>query len=160
MKSNESNRGTSFKTILLKIEHLNLCIELDKIALNQIWSKENWEKELIDSKRICLGMISKYKLLTFACGWLIIDEFHLTAIAVHPDHRKKGLAREILGKLLIEAEAKGANIATLEVDSQNVGAINLYKSCGFKTTGIRKEYCKNGNDALIQSKDLKAQERP
>ena len=45
MKSNESNGGNSPKTIFLKIEHLNLCIELDKIALNQIWDKESWEKE-------------------------------------------------------------------------------------------------------------------
>ena len=145
------------KIILLSIEHLNLCRELDKIALNKIWSKENWTKELSGTKGIRFGISNENELLALGCGSLIVDEFHLTAIAVHPDHRKKGLARAILKKLLIEAESKGARFATLEVDKNNLAAINLYKSCGFKTTGLRRKYCKNGNDALIQLKTLKKQ---
>tara|TARA_Y100001968_G_C18853744_1_gene479287 strand:+ start:64 stop:555 length:492 start_codon:yes stop_codon:yes gene_type:complete len=157
MHCNEAVREIPYKIILLKIEHLNLCRELDKIALNKIWSKENWEKELSEPKRIRYGISNKNELLALGCGSLIVDEFHLTAIAVHPDHRKKGLARAILRKLLIEAESKRARLATLEVDKNNLAAINLYKSCGFKTTGHRRNYCRNGNDAFIQSKSLNGQ---
>ncbi len=142
------------KIIYLKLEHLNSCIELDKIALGGLWNKGQWRKELIDPGRLCLGIINGSNLLAIACGWLIIDEFHLTAIAVHPDFRRKGLAQLLLSTLLKEAESQGSKRATLEVEITNDSAKALYESCGFKVAGCRSRYYKNGSDALIQWKHL------
>ncbi len=150
-----SKKKNSYKTISLTLNHSTLCKTLDDLVLNGMWSNDHWEQELIDSRRICVGTINGQTLLALATGHMVIDEFHLTAIAVHPKHQKKGLGKSILSNIFKKAKTKGAKLATLEVDRENYPALNFYKSQGFKTTGIRKKYCRNGNDAFIQSLDLK-----
>ena len=78
--------------------HLNDCIDLDKKSLDGLWTKSQWEKELTDPKRICIGVIEleTKKLLGLCSAWLVIDELHITSLAVHPKHQRKGL-----GKFLI-----------------------------------------------------------
>ncbi len=153
----KSNIKTSLNSInVVRIEqiHLSACIKLDKIALNGLWTKQQWEKEISDPRRICLGVLSSTKLIAIACGWLIVDEFHLTAVAVHPRHRRKGVAERILSVLLDKAIQAGASKATLEVSNKNIAAIELYKKFGFKTAGSRTAYYKNGSNALIQWRHL------
>ena len=140
--------------ISLGLENLNACLKLDEIALKRLWSKNQWKNELTDSRRICLGIFNSSNLIALACGWIIVDELHLTAIAVHPNYRRRGLAQLILENLFIKALYRGCNQATLEVKSNTPAALGLYRRCGFKTTGIRRNYYKNGSDALIQWKSL------
>ncbi len=146
--------NSCLKMISLGPKNLNDCLELDQVALSSLWNKMQWEKELSEPSRITLGSLKSSKLIGFGCCWVILDEAHLTSIAVHPKHRKKGIAKKILSSLLEKAQSRGATKATLEVSSTNTAAIRLYKSLGFETKGIRKHYYKNGNDALIQWKCL------
>ncbi len=81
------------QVIRLGPEQINECLELDQLALNGLWSKQQWHQELFDSRRLCMGMLRSSKLLAKACGWLELDELHLTAIAVNTKHRRKGHAR-------------------------------------------------------------------
>ena len=125
------------KVISLNLAHINACIELDNVVLNGLWNKEQWQKELSDSRRLCIGGIDSSRLLAIACGWLIVDEVHLTVIAVHPEYRRKGIGRSLLLTLFEKARSKGAVKATLEVSSENIAAKALYKSLGFEITGSR-----------------------
>ena len=127
-------------------------MQLDKIALNGIWSRKHWENELSSKNRICLGLFSDRDLIAMACGWIVLDEIQITAIAVHPLFRRKGFGKLILSKLLNLAKEKNAKKATLEVDSKNHKALHLYKSLGFKTYGLRPNYYKEGTEAQIQWK--------
>lgn len=145
------------QVIRLGPEKIYECLELDQLALNGLWSKQQWHQELFDSRRLCMGVLRSSKLLALACGWLVVDELHVTAIAVHPQHRRQGHARLVLSKLLDEARRAGAAHATLEVASTNSAARELYKSCGFKTAGCRHHYYSDGQDALIQWRSLKDQ---
>jgi len=138
----------------LNSKNLNSCFELDEIALKGLWSKDQWDKELSDSRRLCLGIFSSSKLIALGCGWIVVDEFHITAVAVHPNHRRRGLAQLILSSLFIQALNKGCTRVTLEVKSDDDAALGLYKSCGFRTAGYRRNYYKNGTDALIQWRSL------
>ena len=155
LKKKAPLKKNEFKVIFLNSSHLKLCIDLDRIALNGLWTKEHWAKELLDKNRICLGVIENLKLIAVASGWTIVNEFHLTLIGVHPLYRKKGIGKLVLSMLLSEAKRKGSEIATLEVDQKNSAAIKLYENYGFKTAGIREKYYKNGNDALIKTISLK-----
>ncbi len=130
------------------------CLSLDQATLKGLWNEEQWSKELLDPGRICLGIFESKKLIALCCSWLVLDELHLTAIAVHPKHRKKGLARLVLSEMLKKGERQGAKQATLEVEQSNLAALALYKKEGFITAGIRKAYYKNGSDAVIQWKKL------
>lgn len=85
-----------------------------------------------------------------ASAWRVVDELHITAVAVHPDHRRLGLGRGVLEALLMAARAEGAELATLEVSSANGAGQALYASLGFYDVALRRRYYRNGDDAVIK----------
>lgn len=88
--------------------------------------------------------------MALACGWLVADELHITAVAVDPGHRRQGLGARVLRALLQQAARFGAQHATLEVSAANEAALALYAAAGFRSAGVRRAYYRNGDDALIQ----------
>ena len=134
----------------LTMDDLHACMELDVLTMKGLWTKEQWEKELSDQKRLCIGMFQKSNLIALGCGWLIIDEIHITAIAVHPNYQRRKLGEKIIIGLLRNAKIKGSKKAILEVSERNWPAIRLYNKLGFKTTGFRKNFYKDGSNAIIK----------
>ena len=126
------------------------CLALDRCALQGLWSEEQWRRELEDPRRLCLGLTEAKTLLGVACGWLVADELHITAVAVDPSVRRRGHGKQLLSALLQQARQQGAIHATLEVASHNTGAIALYADGGFQSAGTRRKYYSDGSDALIQ----------
>jgi ribosomal-protein-alanine N-acetyltransferase len=134
----------------LGLEALEACLELDGAALGGFWNRQQWHTELVEPRRPCLGLWLGQHLQALACGWLVVDELHITAVAVRPQQRRRGLGRRVLAALLLEGSAQGAAHATLEVAADNSAAQALYATAGFQTAGIRRAYYRNGQDALIQ----------
>jgi ribosomal-protein-alanine N-acetyltransferase len=97
-----------------------------------------------------VGLRQQGELLALACGWLVLDELHITAVAVAPARRRQGLGRQVLALLLKRGQGLGAIRATLEVGRANVEARALYGWFGFQEAGVRRAYYRNGEDALIQ----------
>lgn len=141
---------------LLTPEHLEACVALDRQALNGLWSRQQWITELTDPQRPGLGIWQRRQLLAMACAWLIVDELHITLVAVDPSQRRRGLGRRVLAALLREGSRLGAQRATLEVASGNQAAQSLYASLGFELAGCRRGYYSNGDDALIEWLKLQA----
>ena len=84
--------------------------------------------------------------------WFIIDEVHIATIAVHPDYRRKGVARSLVSQAFLQAEELGFDRMTLEVRASNIGAQELYKQFGFRSSGLRRRYYKdNQEDAIIMT---------
>nr|AUG32719.1 putative ribosomal-protein-alanine acetyltransferase [Paulinella longichromatophora] len=132
-------------------EDLSHCMRLDRNnAFSSSWSKDQWEKELEDFMRPCIGIWKGQQLLAIACGWLIIDELHITNINVAEDSRLQGLGYQVASILLDYSRHRQAQYATLEVNTRNVAAIHLYSKLGFSTIGKRFHYYDDGNDAIIQ----------
>ena len=142
--------------IQLGILHLNSCIDLDQKALKGLWTKSQWEKELTDPKRICIGVLDleTKKILGLCSAWLIIDELHITSIAVHPIHQRKGLGKLLISDLIKRSNSLLTNQIHLEVKDTNEPAKAFYKSMGFKIIGNRSNFYKDGNDAILFSKQL------
>ncbi|MEA5416667.1 GNAT family N-acetyltransferase [Synechococcus sp. BA-132 BA5] len=136
--------------IQLTPEHAGACLELDRAALGGIWSLAQWQRELEEQARPCLGLCQGLDLLAMACGWLVVDELHITLVAVAREHRRRGLGRRILEELMQTGFRRGATRATLEVAARNGPGKGLYEALGFRTAGIRHGYYRNGEDALIQ----------
>lgn len=129
------------------------CLTLDRLALGGLWTEEQWLKELQEQLRPVMGWRNgEGELLALASAWLVADELHITAVAVHPSHRRQGLGRCVLEALLSAARTNGVGLATLEVSSANGAAIALYASLGFSQVAIRRGYYRSGDDALIQLK--------
>lgn len=86
----------------------------------------------------------------FAGLWLMVDEAHVTTIALHPRYRGRGLGELMLASLMQIAYNISARVVTLEVRVTNQVAQNLYRKYGFQEAGVRRRYYSDNNeDALI-----------
>jgi [ribosomal protein S18]-alanine N-acetyltransferase len=93
-------------------------------------------------------------IIGFAGLWLMVDEAHVTTIAMHPDCRQRGLGEFMLVSLIDIAYEIGAKWVTLEVRVSNYVAQNLYRKYGFREAGLRhRYYSDNQEDALIMWTD-------
>ena len=89
------------------------------------------------------------------CGlWLMLDEAHVSTLAVHTKWQGKGIGELLLASLIAKAAELNAAYITLEVRLSNVRAQNLYKKYGFRSKGVRHRYYSDNNeDALIMTTD-------
>ncbi|MGH2516857.1 MAG: ribosomal protein S18-alanine N-acetyltransferase [Ktedonobacterales bacterium] len=93
-------------------------------------------------------------IVGFAGLWLMVDESHITTIAVHPDYRGHGIGEALLSALIGISYDIGARMVTLEVRVSNAVAQNLYHKYGFKEAGVRRRYYSdNHEDAYIMWTD-------
>lgn len=89
-------------------------------------------------------------IVGFAGLWLMVDEAHVTTLALHPDYRGRGLGELLLASLIDISYDIGAKWVTLEVRISNYTAQNLYRKYGFREAGLRhRYYSDNQEDALI-----------
>jgi ribosomal-protein-alanine N-acetyltransferase len=130
--------------------HLEECLALDQASLQGLWSRNQWQSELAEPRRPGVGLWQGDSLVAMASGWLVLDELHITLVAVALERRRQGLGRQVLQALLDHARQQGAAHATLEVATGNTAAVALYRGLGFQDAGLRRGYYRNGEDALIQ----------
>jgi ribosomal-protein-alanine N-acetyltransferase len=94
----------------------------------------------------------------FALGQVAVDEVELLTLAVHPDHRRAGLGRNLLRTFETEAFTRGAHDVFLEVSAENPGARRLYDTAGYRTSGARPGYYRTPGggriDAILMTKPL------
>ena len=84
--------------------------------------------------------------------WVVAEEMHIMNLAVHPRHRRQGIAKALLQEAMHRARAQGAEAAWLEVRPTNQAAQALYESFGFQTVGVRPHYyADNQEDALLMA---------
>ncbi|BAZ29453.1 ribosomal-protein-alanine acetyltransferase [Cylindrospermum sp. NIES-4074] len=137
----------------LTSEHLSALLELDQACFGGLWSGDAYQRELDSPNSHLLGLFSPVEnttLLGMGCFWSILEEAHITILAVHPQYHRQGLGQALLYSLLKAAGDRGLERATLEVRASNQAAIALYEKFGFKTAGRRRRYYQdNGEDALI-----------
>lgn len=113
------------------------------------WSKNAFINEILDN-----GFASYYVALAdgevvgYAGIWTIVDEAHITTLAVSAGWQSRGVGSMLLEHLMARARAKGASRMTLEVRVSNVSAQKLYKKYGFVPCGLRPNYYSD-EDALI-----------
>lgn len=133
---------------------LSAVLELDLLCFGGLWTMEGYQRELDSPNSDLLGLsipiIPNASLLGMGCQWAILEDAHITLLAVHPDYQGLGLGQALLISLLTAAYEHGLERATLEVRATNQPALSLYQKFGFKTAGRRRRYYKDtGEDALI-----------
>ncbi|MEL6603737.1 MAG: GNAT family N-acetyltransferase [Cyanobacteria bacterium J06614_10] len=88
-------------------------------------------------------------LLGVACLWAILEEAHITTLAIEPAQQGQKLGQLLLSELLLSGRQRGLTHATLEVRASNVRALQLYQKFQFKVAGERKRYYSDGENAHI-----------
>ncbi|MER3433695.1 MAG: ribosomal-protein-alanine N-acetyltransferase [Leptolyngbya sp. ERB_1_1] len=137
---------------LQTIDHplLPKVLELDQVCFNGLWTIEGYQREVDSPNSELIALLSGDRLIGYGCFWAIVDEAHITILAVHPEYQQQGLGKLILLALLDRACQREMKHATLEVRISNQSAISLYEKFQFKVAGQRKKYyADTGEDALI-----------
>jgi ribosomal-protein-alanine N-acetyltransferase len=129
---------------------LPAILELDRRCFGGLWTLEGYQREVDSPNSELIAIVQDRTLLGYGCFWAILDEAHITIVAVHPDYQRQGLGNLLLYALLVRARQRRMERATLEVRLSNQSAISLYQKYGFKVAGQRKRYYTDtGEDALI-----------
>ncbi len=126
------------------------------------WSDESFYNEIGNHVGRYYSLIQTdiSKLIGYCGFWLILDEAHVTTVAVNPDYRGNALGELMLVQTLERSMAQSIHWVTLEVRSSNYNAQNLYYKYGFNSVGVRPRYYQdNQEDALIMTtSDINSQE--
>lgn len=143
------------QTELMNKSHIDGIIEIEMDSFAIPWSRGAIEKELSNKFAIYVVITENDKVLGYGGMWHVVNEGHITNIAVHKDYRRRGIGDLIIKELVAIAEENEMMGLTLEVRKSNTNALELYKKNGFKLEGIRPEYYEdNKEDAYIMWKYL------
>lgn len=133
----------------LRFEHLRQMAQIEQEAFDQPWSERMFIPEVEDENAYYLVGVRGDEVICYGGFHKVLDEAHITNIAVRADSRGRGIGTLLMSELISRARLLGVKYMTLEVRDNNENAIKLYKSFGFTVEGIRKRYYNNTRDALI-----------
>lgn len=142
----------TIKILTMQKDDLDDVLKVEASAYgDHHWSKESFYNELNNELARYFCAFDEKGDLTGYCGfWAILEEAHITNIAVSPLHRRKHIGEALLKKIIETCYYEKIKYLTLEVRVSNIAAISLYEKYGFKSLGTRKGYYQNNNeDALI-----------
>jgi ribosomal-protein-alanine N-acetyltransferase len=121
--------------------HLSAVCEIEQNTFPIPWTREDFERELYENDLAVYFVATDGAAVTGYCGmWHVVNEGHITNIAVDEDRRGQGIGDMLVTALETEARARGMIGLTLEVRVGNIRAMRLYSKHGFKTEGLRKNY--------------------
>lgn len=136
------------------IEHIDGIVTIENMSFKTPWTRDAFAYEFTRNK--CaryIVILSDGMVAAYGGMWLMIDEAHITNIAVHPEFRGAGIGNLLVENMVKLAKDEGASAMTLEVRRNNIPAINLYKKYGFIEAAIRKGYYQDTKeDAIIMWK--------
>ncbi len=122
----------------MTIEDAKELENLDQLCFAVPWSEKSFQEEAQNPLATYFVAKEDDKIVGYGGIWNVSGEGQITNIAVHPDMRKKGIASEILKRLISSSES--FEKIFLEVRESNTAAICLYEKYGFKKCGIRKNF--------------------
>ena len=143
---------------MISIKYINkkdidLCHELDSKTIS-LWSKKQWENEFKKDGIKVIGLFL-YNLVIGICVFhVILDEAQINFFVIDQKYRKQGFGSYLMSYLIKQCEKHNVQKLLLEVSQNNVTAEKFYSRFDFSTVGIRRNYYKDGSDALLKEKNL------
>lgn len=160
----------SYVVAPMTLADVDQVLEIERASFSAPWSARAFRYEIAENEHSTMltvrsaprascrwvQWLRRHKLidpgpvLGYAGFWLLVDDVHISTIAVHPQWRGRGLGELLLVSLLEKGIALEARRATLEVRISNLAAQGLYRKYGFEIASRRKGYyADNNEDAYI-----------
>lgn len=140
----------------MRITDLEAVLAIEKRSFPTPWSVQAFTAELRDNeyaRYFCLEMNNQ--VIGYMGLWFIIDEGHITNVAITPAKRGQGWGEYLMHNVMREMYKQGMERMTLEVRVSNQEARQLYEKLGFVPAGVRKAYyADNQEDAIIMWVEL------
>lgn len=129
--------------------------ELDRLCVGaEGWSAESFRSETEKETGHVLYIMDGERVIALLSGYHALGEGDITSVAVHPDHRRKGLAEKLMNAFEHSLPEDTESIF-LEVRESNAPAIALYEKCGFVRLAIRKNFYDSPREnAVVMEKKL------
>lgn len=140
----------------MKISDFELIKNNLKSDFDDFWNENILKQELLNTDRIFLVVKDTIsdEILGFAGIEIVLDEAELMNIVIRKNKRGLGIGKSLMEKIINIAKENNIKILKLEVNEKNLIAINLYKSLGFKQTGIREKYYNNLDSAILMDLEI------
>ena len=143
---------------MISIKHINekdidLCYVLDSSTIS-LWSKKQWANEFKKKGVKVFGLLLSNFVIGICVFHIVLDEAQINFFAVNNKFRKKGFGTFLMNHVIKECEKLNINKLSLEVSHTNFEAKKFYSHFDFSTLAIRKNYYKDGSDALLMEKIL------
>lgn len=141
---------------LMKVEDIGRICEIEEEAFPTPWTSAAFYNELVNN-HFAHYMVMEYEgeIIGYGGMWLIMNEAHVTNIAISLKYRGRKLGERLVCELQRTAAFMGAERMTLEVRESNEVAKRLYTKLGFESSGVRKAYYTDNNeDAIIMWAEL------
>jgi ribosomal-protein-alanine N-acetyltransferase len=140
----------------MRYEDIPHVCEIEQEAFTTPWTSGAFHNELTNNQFAHYMILDiNGEVAGYGGMWLIMDEAHVTNIAIRDTYRGQKLGKRLLQELMRTASFLGAKRMTLEVRASNHIAQSLYDKLGFASAGIRRGYyTDNREDAIIMWTDL------
>lgn len=130
--------------------HLAAILAIESEVNTAPWSERSFRNELGHERGVFLVAILDGEVVGYGGVWLVIDEAHITTVAVAPNQQRKGIGWRLMVQLLDKAKERGMTCSTLEVRAGNTAAISLYERLGYVVAARRRAYYPdNKEDAIV-----------
>jgi len=132
---------------------IDLCYELDSNSI-ALWSKNQWANEFKKEGIKVFGVFFLKSVIGICVFHVVLDEAQINFFVVNKKYRKKGFGSYLMSYLIKKCENLNLKKLLLEVSRSNIIAERFYSRFHFSTVGIRKNYYKDGSDAVLKEKKL------
>ena len=149
---------SSLRIDRMRPQDLDEVLEIERASFTMPWSRGAFLYEM-ERNRVARCWVTREdrSVVGYLCLWEIVDEVHITNVAVHPSHRRRGVGRSMLTGVIEDARRRAIRVVALEVRPSNFEARMLYEAFGFRVVGRRRGYYwDTGEDALVMETDLQA----
>lgn len=149
-----SESSKSISVTPMRVEDMEAVLQIDRLSFPVPWMPTAFATELSNRSACYLVAQIQEVVVGFGGAWVIMDEVHITTLAVHPEYRGRRIGERLLMALLEEGIRRRASRATLEVRQHNHAARRLYQKFGFYEAAVRKNYYTDNNEnALVMWAD-------
>lgn len=140
----------------MQVEDLAAVLEIEQASFSSPWTQNAFAVELRDNeyaRYFCLEL--EGQVIGYMGLWFILDEGHITNVAIFPRHRGQGWGEFLMRQVMGTMASEGMERMTLEARVSNTAAQKLYERLGFERAGVRKGYyADTKEDALIMWAEL------
>jgi ribosomal-protein-alanine N-acetyltransferase len=139
------------------LEELPAIAAIERASYSHPWSEGSLRAAIEDAPTRVAVLRSHREPWAYCVFQVAADEVQVLNLAVHPERRRQGLGRRLLGIVLEAACREGARTAWLEVRPSNAAALSLYRATGFAQRAVRRGYYESpAEDALVLALALPA----
>lgn len=153
--SKDKTSSPNFQFDKMQSKHLDQVLEIEEFSFSTPWTRKAFDYEIqFNDFAHYIVALQDSRVAGYAGMWIILDEAHITNVAVHKNYRFRGLGKALMLEMIRRSVILGAERMTLEVRPSNTTARHLYTRLGFVERGLRKKYYTDTKeDAIIMWKD-------